>query len=215
MRWLKTSKSSTLAGSVWPRNSLWMRSNVALRLWNLRIHFKFPVTHAACIAAEGLNLQSALVHSKHEIKPGNWTWTLSVHIFTLLCCLTSSGISLTSPALCTVREQPLTLSQCSWTGTAARRQARLRFTMCCDSSTRTACCPTCSHPVGAAADKPDTLPHSHASLPTAHCVRGILSSVVHHTRQKKESNYCRRAMRLRHRLSAPVCLRGGGRQPSA
>lgn len=37
MRWLKRSKSSRLAGSVRPRNSLWMRSNVALRLWNLRI----------------------------------------------------------------------------------------------------------------------------------------------------------------------------------
>lgn len=148
------------------------------------------------------------------MKPGNWTWTLTVHIFILLCLVTSSGISLTSPALSAVREQPLTLTQCSWTGAAAHQQAQRHFTRCCNSSTRTASCPMCSRPVGAAADKPDTLPHSHASLPSGHASEesGQVSCI---TWGKKGSNYCRQDMQLRHRVSAPVCLCGGGQQPSA
>lgn len=138
------------------------------------------MTDAACITAEGLNLQSALAHSKHEMKlePNvevNCAYFYTAvllyrfwHLFDLSCSLP-------------VSEQPLTLSQCSWTGTAARRQPQRHFTRWCNSSTRGACRPTCSHPVGVAADHPNTHPHSHASLPTAHYVPGILSSVVHHT----------------------------------
>lgn len=67
------------------------------------------MTDAACITAEGLNLPSALVHSKHEMKLGP-NVELTVHIFILLCYFTSSGISLTSPALCCERATTYTES---------------------------------------------------------------------------------------------------------
>lgn len=108
------------------------------------------------------------------------TWKLTVHIFILLRYFTSSGISLTSPALSAVSEQPLTLSQCSWTGAAARQTTTAAFykVMQFIQAPVGACCLTCSHPVGVAADHPDAHPHSRASLPTAHYVSGTLSRVV-------------------------------------
>lgn len=131
-----------------------------------------------------------------------------MHIFILLCRVTSSDISLTSPALSAVREQPLTLTQSSWTGTAARQQAQRHFTRCCNSSTRAASRPVRSRPVGAAAaaDKTRHTPTlTHASLPSGHASE----------ESGQVSSDRRQAVRLRHRASAPVCLRCGGRQPSA
>lgn len=124
---------------------------------------KFTLTDAVCITVEWVTDQSmvrALSHSRHEILPGSWMWSVnSTHFHSTVLACHFIRLSDLPYTLYSVRAATY-LTQCSWTGAVVCWQIYqcsvfffYNHAACCNSSTWADCGPTCLCPVGATADK--------------------------------------------------------------